>query len=80
MGGRIGALQRNRRTTMATLWGFHDTAIPALRHPPFAPGGVRAAGRPHDPAGAFYQEAFDVVRDQASHPTVRRHLHRQRGR
>ncbi|WP_432077231.1 hypothetical protein [Streptomyces wuyuanensis] len=27
---------------------------------------MRALRKPHDPAGAFYQEAFDVVREQAA--------------
>ncbi|WP_436844607.1 hypothetical protein [Streptomyces wuyuanensis] len=27
---------------------------------------MRALRRPHDPAAAFYQEAFDVVREQAA--------------
>ncbi|MGW0559613.1 asparagine synthase [Streptomyces sp. NPDC003016] len=66
VGGRVGTEQRHRRTALAEHCGFRDTAIPALQHPPFVMGGVRAMGRPHNPAGAFYQEAFDVVRDQAA--------------
>ncbi|WP_327324920.1 asparagine synthase-related protein [Streptomyces sp. NBC_01210] len=66
MGGGIGVQQRERRRTLADHRGFRDTAIPAMQHPPFVPGGVRALGEPHDPAGAFYQEAFDVVREQAA--------------
>lgn len=64
MNGEIGAQQRDRRRALTDHLGFRDTAIPALQHPPFVPGGVRALGVPHDPAGAFYQEAFDVVREQ----------------
>jgi hypothetical protein len=37
-----------------------------MQHPPFCTGGVRDLCKPHDPAGAFYQEAFDVVRGQAA--------------
>ncbi|WP_419996938.1 asparagine synthase-related protein [Streptomyces boninensis] len=66
VGGNLGAAQRERRIAIAEHCGFADTAIPALQQPPFVPGGVRAARRPHDPAGAFYQEAFDVLRDQAA--------------
>ncbi|MEV3856100.1 asparagine synthase C-terminal domain-containing protein [Streptomyces sp. NPDC050095] len=66
MGGDLGRQQRDRRKALVDHCGFRDTAIPALPHPPFVPGGVRAAGRPHDPAGAFYQEAFDVLREQAA--------------
>ncbi|MBC9714525.1 asparagine synthase [Streptomyces sp. TRM66268-LWL] len=66
VGGAIGVQQRVRRAALAELCGFRDSAIPALQHPPFVSGGVRAARRPHDPAGAFYQEAFDVLRDQAA--------------
>ncbi|MED7828169.1 hypothetical protein [Streptomyces chiangmaiensis] len=40
-------------------------ATPAMRHPPFRPGGIRALRKPHDPAGAFHHEAFDVVGGQA---------------
>lgn len=66
MGGAIGAQQRERRRLLVELLGFRDTAVPAMQHPPFVPGGVRALGTPHDPAGAFYQEAFDVVRQQVA--------------
>ncbi|NEB36762.1 asparagine synthase [Streptomyces sp. SID14515] len=66
VGGSIGRQQQVRRQAYADHCGFRDTAIPATQHPPFCPGGVRALGRPHDPAGAFYQEAFDVVREQAA--------------
>ncbi|WP_240659816.1 asparagine synthase [Streptomyces sp. WAC 01529] len=66
VGGRVGAAQRDRRLALVERCGFRDTAIPALRHPPFVPGGVRALCQPHDPAGAFYQEAFDVLREQAA--------------
>lgn len=62
MGGRIGQLQRDRRRSLVDHLGLRDTAVPAMQHPPFVPGGVRERRRPHDPAGAFYQEAFDVVR------------------
>ncbi|MFG2195692.1 asparagine synthase-related protein [Streptomyces sp. NPDC048639] len=66
VGGDIGASQRERRQVFVEHCGFRDMAIPAMQHPPFCPGGVRAVRKPHDPAGAFYQEAFDVVREQAS--------------
>ncbi|WP_244187860.1 asparagine synthase-related protein [Streptomyces regalis] len=62
MGGRIGRLQQDRRRMLADHLGLRDTAVPAMQYPPFVPGGVREQGAPHDPAGAFYQEAFDVVR------------------
>lgn len=62
MGGRIGRLQRDRRGALVDHLGLRDTAVPAMQHPPFVPGGVRERRLPHDPAGAFYQEAFDVVR------------------
>ncbi|MFI2203945.1 asparagine synthase [Streptomyces sp. NPDC020192] len=62
MGGRIGRLQQDRRRMLVDHLGLRDTAIPAMQHPPFVPGGVRGRGLPHDPAGAFYQEAFDVLR------------------
>ncbi|WKX70537.1 asparagine synthase-related protein [Streptomyces sp. XD-27] len=66
MSGSMGAQQRERRRRFVDHCGFRDTAIPAMQHPPFVPGGVRALGKPHDPAGAFYQEAFDVLRAQAA--------------
>ncbi|MDT9697088.1 asparagine synthase [Streptomyces sp. P17] len=66
VGGALGAQQRERRQVLVDHCGFRDTAIPAMQYPPFAPGGVRALGKPHDPAGAFYREAFDVVREQAA--------------
>ncbi|MFJ5302122.1 asparagine synthase [Streptomyces sp. NPDC088350] len=66
VGGSTGRRQRERRRAFVEHCGFHDTAISAMRHPPFCPGGVRALGKPHDPAGAFYQEAFDAVREQAA--------------
>jgi asparagine synthase (glutamine-hydrolysing) len=66
MGGSLGAQQRDRRRALVDCFGFQDTAIPAMQHPPFVPGGVRARGLPHDPAGAFYQEAFDAVRGQVA--------------
>ncbi|MFC8655632.1 asparagine synthase-related protein [Streptomyces parvus] len=66
MGDHTGVSQRVRRRCLVQHCGFTDTALPALQYPPFVPGGVRAAGRPHDPAGAFYQEAFDAVRTQAA--------------
>ncbi|MFI1933101.1 asparagine synthase [Streptomyces sp. NPDC020330] len=66
MGDHAGVSQRERRRSLVEHCGFTDTALPALRYPPFVPGGVRATGRPHDPAGAFYQEAFDAVRTQAA--------------
>ncbi|MGW2716154.1 asparagine synthase [Streptomyces sp. NPDC001492] len=61
MAGRIGRLQQDRRRMLVDHLGLRDTAIPAMQHPPFVPGGVRGRGLPHDPAGAFYQEAFDVL-------------------
>lgn len=66
VGGITGRQQRERRRAFVEHCGFHDTAISAMRHPPFSPGGVRALRKPHDPAGAFYQEAFDAVREQAA--------------
>ncbi|MGW8884764.1 asparagine synthase [Streptomyces sp. NPDC055749] len=66
MGGSIGTAQRDRRAAILECCGFRDTTIPAPQHPPFVPGGVRSLRQPHDPAGAFYQEAFDVLRDQAA--------------
>ncbi|WP_246101474.1 asparagine synthase [Streptomyces cyaneus] len=66
MGGRIGRLQRDRRRALVDHLGLRDTAVPAMQYPPFVPGGVRDRGLPHDPAGAFYQEAFDVMRAQVA--------------
>ncbi|WP_241740848.1 asparagine synthase-related protein [Streptomyces sp. L2] len=66
VGGSIGRKQRERRRALVEHCGFRDTATPAMRHPPFCAGGVRDLCKPHDPAGAFYQEAFDVVREQAA--------------
>ncbi|MCP3822912.1 asparagine synthase-related protein, partial [Streptomyces sp. A3M-1-3] len=66
MGGQIGAQQRERRDALVSHCGFRDIAVPAVQHPPFVSGGVRALRKPHDPAGAFYQEAFDVMRNQAA--------------
>lgn len=66
MGGRIGRLQQDRRRMLVDHLGLRDTAIPAMQHPPFVPGGVRERGLPHDPAGAFYQEAFDVLREHVA--------------
>jgi asparagine synthase (glutamine-hydrolysing) len=66
VGGNTGRQQRERRRALVEHCGFSDTATPAIQHPPFCPGGVRALCKPHDPAGAFYQEAFDVVREQAA--------------
>jgi asparagine synthase len=66
VGGGTGRQQRERRRAFVEHCGFRDTATPAMHHPPFCPGGARALRKPHDPAGAFYQEAFDVVREQAA--------------
>ncbi|MFE1770520.1 asparagine synthase [Streptomyces sp. NPDC059008] len=66
LGGALGVQQRERRRALTGHLGFRDTAVPAVQHPPFVPGGVRARGVPHDPAGEFYQEAFDVLREQAA--------------
>ncbi|WP_171146128.1 asparagine synthase [Streptomyces sp. S3(2020)] len=66
MGGRIGRLQQARRRELVERLGLRDTSVPAMQHPPFVPGGVRECRVPHDPAGAFYQEAFDVVRQQVA--------------
>lgn len=66
MGGRIGRLQQARRCALVDHLGLRDTTVPAMQHPPFAPGGARERRVPHDPAGAFYQEAFDVVRQQVA--------------
>ncbi|WP_179023595.1 asparagine synthase [Streptomyces sp. IMTB 2501] len=66
VGGSTGMRQRERRLALVEHCSFRDTPIPAMQHPPFCPGGVRALRKPHDPAGAFYQEAFDVVREHAA--------------
>ncbi|MEU9957342.1 asparagine synthase-related protein [Streptomyces sp. NPDC050982] len=66
VGGSTGRQQSDRLRALVEHCGFRDTATPAMQHPPFCPGGVRTLRKPHDPAGAFYQEAFDVVRDQAA--------------
>jgi len=66
VGGGTGKQQSERRRAFVEHCDFRDTATPALQHSPFCPGGVRALRKPHDPAGAFYQEAFDVVREQAA--------------
>jgi hypothetical protein len=66
MEGRIGRLQQARRHALVDHLGLRDTTVPAMQHPPFVPGGVRERRVPHDPAGAFYQEAFDVVRQQVA--------------
>ncbi|GGY13307.1 hypothetical protein GCM10010358_76980 [Streptomyces minutiscleroticus] len=66
VGGSIGRQQSERRQALVEHCGFRDTATPAMQHPPFCTGGVRDLCKPHDPAGAFYQEAFDVVREQAA--------------
>ncbi|WP_328869022.1 asparagine synthase [Streptomyces sp. NBC_00287] len=66
MGGRIGRLQQARRRALVDRLGLRDTAVPAMQHPPFVLGGVRERRVPHDPAGAFYQEAFDVVRQEVA--------------
>ncbi|SBT91794.1 asparagine synthase (glutamine-hydrolysing) [Streptomyces sp. DI166] len=66
VGGSTGRQQRERRRVFVEHCGFRDTATPAMQHPPFCAGGVRDLCKPHDPAGAFYQEAFDVVREQAA--------------
>lgn len=66
VGGDTGMQQQERRRAFVEHCRFWDTPIPAMEHPPFCRGGVRALRKPHDPAGAFYQEAFDVVREQAS--------------
>jgi hypothetical protein len=64
--GSLGAQQRERWRALAAHFGLRDTAVPAMQHPPFVPCGARARGLPHDPAGEFYQEAFDVLREQAA--------------
>ena len=66
VGGSTGRQQSERRRALVGHCGFRDTATPAMQHPPFCAGGVRDLCKPHDPAGAFYQEAFDVVRGQAA--------------
>ncbi|TLQ48278.1 asparagine synthase [Streptomyces marianii] len=66
VGGSTGRQQHERRRALVEHCGFRDTATPAMQHPPFCAGGVRDLCKPHDPAGAFYQEAFDVVREQAA--------------
>ncbi|MET8573176.1 asparagine synthase [Streptomyces sp. NPDC004783] len=66
VGGSTGKQQSLRRRALVEHCGFPDTATTAMQHPPFCAGGVRDLRKPHDPAGAFYQEAFDVVREQAA--------------
>ncbi|WP_186776657.1 asparagine synthase-related protein [Streptomyces salinarius] len=66
VGGSTGRQQSERRRALVEHCGFRDTATHAMQHPPFCAGGVRDLCKPHDPAGAFYQEAFDVVREQAA--------------
>lgn len=55
--------QRARRDAVTAMLRLDDVPTPAAAHPPFAPTGVRRSGVPHDPAGAFYREAFDALRD-----------------
>ncbi|MGW0910956.1 asparagine synthase [Streptomyces sp. NPDC002784] len=66
MGGRIGWVQQERRRILVEHLELRDTAVPAMQYPPFMPGGVRGRGAPHDPAGAFYQEAFDALRGRVA--------------
>jgi hypothetical protein len=66
MDGQCGGSQRHRRAAMVRRFGFHDQEIAAGDHPPFAIGGVRALGTPHDPVAAHYREAFDALRNAAS--------------
>jgi hypothetical protein len=66
MDGPSGESQRHRRSAMARKFGFRDQEISARDHPPFAIGGVRTLGAPHDPVAAHYREAFDALRDAAS--------------
>ncbi|MFJ9540622.1 asparagine synthase-related protein [Streptomyces sp. NPDC101225] len=66
MGGRIGWVQQERRRILVDHLELRDTTVPAMQYPPFMPGGVRRRGAPHDPAGAFYQEAFDVLRGRVA--------------
>ena len=75
VGGSTGRQQSDRRRALVEHCGFRDTATPAMQHPPFCPGGVRTLRKPHDPAGAFYQEAFDVSTRSGSRPAVRGHVH-----
>src|SRR5690606_17529696 len=60
VGGSTGTQQSERRQVLDEHGGFRDATSPAMQHPPFCTGGVRDLRRPHDPAGAFYQEAFDA--------------------
>ncbi|MET8606673.1 hypothetical protein ABZV92_24380 [Streptomyces rubiginosohelvolus] len=80
MGDSTGVSQRERRRCLVQHCGFTDTAIPALQYPPFVPGGVRAAGRPHDPAGAFYPGSLRRGAHSGSPEAVRGHVHRHRRR
>lgn len=61
--GSVGTWQRHRRHLLTAALGLVDTEIPAGAYPPFAPTGVRGRGLPHDPASAYYREAFDALRD-----------------
>ncbi|GGM67747.1 hypothetical protein GCM10012275_42930 [Longimycelium tulufanense] len=71
MPGDVGEQQRSRRDRFVQTIGTLDTTVTASHHPPFSPAGVRARGIPHDPAGAYYREAFDVLREAASAHHVR---------
>lgn len=57
--------QRHRRAALARTLRLRDVALDAYAHPPFAPHGVRGRAEPHDPRGAYYQEAFDALRRTA---------------
>lgn len=70
VGGAAGEQQRLRRAALVQRLGLIDTEIPAERYPPFVPGGIRATGVPHDPAAAYYREAFDALCDAAKEGDV----------
>lgn len=58
--------QTTRRHAITSRLDVPDVTILASDHPPFTPGGIRGRGQPHDPASAYYCEAFDALRDAAT--------------
>lgn len=62
--------QTTRRNAITSRLNLADVTVLASDHPPFAPGGVRGRYRPHDPASAYYREAFDALREAADRVAV----------
>jgi asparagine synthase (glutamine-hydrolysing) len=58
--------QTARRHAVTSQLSLPDVTVRASDHPPFEPGGIRGRGVPHDPASAYYREAFDALRDAAT--------------